>query len=443
MTLPHLTRRAALQAGAAFAAPLFLPGRLHAAGRAEDAIRVGCIGTGRMGRGDMFALLDRGLEPALNARIVAVCDPDSRRAGQAKADVEKRYADKAPDQPAPQIDVHADYRELLARADIDAVTISTPDFWHGGHGVAAARARKDIYIQKPLTLSIREGQALVKAVREHGVVLQVGSQQRSSREFRQACELVRNGRLGKLERVEVWLPPDSGEVRTGPTEPPAELDYELWMGPTAERPYVELGVHPREGFGRPGWLQREGYTRGMITGWGSHMNDIAQWARGTDLDSGLTEIEAEASFPERGLFDVHTRYFAAGRWADGVPLIQRTDPQAGVTFVGSEGWLFVRRGGIAAGPSRILEETIGDDEVKLPVSDDHYRNFLECVRSRQDPIAPVEAGHRSNSVCVITHIAMLLKRKLKWDPQSESFPGDDEANALLDFERRPGWELGA
>jgi hypothetical protein len=181
----------------------------------------------------------------------------------------------------------------------------------------------------------------------------------------------------------------------------------------------------------------------MITGWGSHMNDIAQWARGTDLDSGLTEIEAEASFPERGLFDVHTRYFARGRWADGVPLIQRTDPQAGVTFVGSEGWLFVRRGGIAAGPSSILKETIGDDEDRLPVSDDHYRDFLECVRSRQDPIAPVEAGHRSNSLCVITHIAMLLGRKLKWDPASESFPGDDEANALLDFERRAGWELGA
>jgi predicted dehydrogenase len=442
MTLPRLDRRAALKAGAAFTAPLFLSGRLRAT-QAGEAIRIGCIGTGRMGRGDLFALLDRGLDPALNARIVAVCDPDLRRARQAQADVAKRYAERQPDEPAPQVDVLADYRELLARPDIDAVTISTPDFWHGGHGVAAARARKDIYIQKPLTLSIREGQALVKAVRDNGVVLQVGSQQRSSREFRTACELVRNGRLGKLQRVEVWLPPDRGEVRTAPTEPPADLDYDLWMGPTAERPYVEAGVHPQQGFGRPGWLQREGYTRGMITGWGSHMNDIAQWARGTDLDSGLTEIEAQADFPERGLFDVHTHYFARGLWPDGVPLIQRTDPQAGVTFTGSGGWLFVRRGGIAAGPSSILEQEVGDDENKLPVSDDHYRDFLECVRSRRDPIAPVEAGHRSNSLCVITHIAMLLGRKLKWDPASETFPEDEEANALLDFERRAGWELGA
>jgi len=439
--LPHPTRRDALRAGVAVAAPLILPRGLRAAGRAADAIRIGCIGNGRMGRGDMLALLDRGLDPALNARIVAVCDPDANRARRAKADVEKRYAEKAPGQSAPQVDVHADFRELLARDDIDAVTISSPDFWHAGHAVAAARARKDIYVQKPLTYSIREGQVLVKAVREHGVVLQVGSQQRSSREFRTACELVRNGRLGKLVRVEVWLPPDSGQVHAAPTDPPSELDYDLWMGPTAERPYVELGVHPREGFGRPGWLQREGYTRGMITGWGSHMNDIAQWARGTDLDSGLTEIEAEASFPDRGLFDVHTRYFASGRWADGVPLIQRTDPQAGVTFVGSEGWLFVRRGGIEAGPASILEESIGADGIRLPVSNDHYRNFLEAVRSRTDPIAPVEAGHRSNSVCVITHIAMHLGRKLKWDPASETFPGDDEASALLDFERRPGWEL--
>jgi predicted dehydrogenase len=435
-----LSRRAALKTAGAFAAPLVLPRGLRAAVR-NDAIRIGCIGVGRMGRGDMFALLDRGLEPELNARIVAVCDPDARRAERAKADVEKRYAAKDPDGAAVDIQVYRDFRELLARPDIDAVTVSTPDFWHAGHGVAAARAGKDIYIQKPLTLTIGEGKALVKAVRENGVVLQTGSQQRSDARFRHACELVRNGRLGKLRQVEVWLPPDSGVARAPETEPPAWLDHELWMGPTMPRGYVEIGVHPQEGFGRPGWLQRQGYTRGMITGWGSHMNDIAQWARGTDRDSGLTEIEAKAHYPERGLFDVHTTYTARGKWADGVPLIQRTDPQAGVTFTGSEGWLFVKRGGIAAGPSRILDEVIGEDEDRLYVSDDHYRDFLRCVRSRKDPICPVEVGHRSNTLCVITDISMILDRKLKWDPVSETFPGDDEANALLDFERRPGWEL--
>ncbi|MCP3920165.1 MAG: Gfo/Idh/MocA family oxidoreductase [bacterium] len=441
MTVTRISRRAALKVGGALTAPLILPRSLRASAGAADAIRIGCVGTGRMGRGDMFSLLDRGLDQALNARIVAVCDPDLARAELAKADALERYAEKLPDGPPPEIDVYADFRELLAREDIDAVSISTPDFWHAGHGVAAAKAKKDIYIQKPITLTIGEGQALVKAVRENDVILQTGSQQRSDARFRQACELVRNGRVGELLRVEVWLPPDHGRADPTDAQPPKHFDYDLWMGPTAERPYAEHGVHPRKGFGRPGWLQRHGYTRGMITGWGSHMNDIAQWARGTDVDAGLTEIEARASFPGRGLFDVHTDYFARGKWADGVPLIQRTDPRAGVTFTGSEGWLFVKRGGIAAGPSSILREAIGEDEDRLYVSDDHYRNFLECVRSRRDPICPVEVGHRSNSLCVITHIAMQLERKLEWDPATETFPGDDEANALLDFERRPGWEL--
>lgn len=441
MTTPAISRRTALKVGGAFTAPLLLSSHLRVLGSGNDAIRIGCIGNGRMGRGDMFTLLARGLDPALNARIVAVCDPDLQRANLAKTDILERYADKLPDGPLPQVDVYADFRELLAREDIDAVTISTPDFWHAGHGVAAARAKKDIYIQKPITLTIGEGRALVKAVRENGVILQTGSQQRSDARFRQACELVRNGRLGKLRRVEVWLPPDHGRAQPTDAPLPRDFDHDLWMGPTAERPYTELGVHPQRGFGRPGWLQRHGYTRGMITGWGSHMNDIAQWARGTDVDSGLTEIDAKAFFPDRGLFDVHTHYSASGKWADGVPLIQRTDPQAGVTFTGSEGWLFVKRGGIAAGPSAILQETIGEDEDRLYVSDDHYRNFLECVRSRREPICPVEVGHRSNTVCVITHISMLLDRKLAWDPTTETFPGDDEANALLDYERRPGWAL--
>ena len=435
-----ITRRNALKLGSSLLAPLFLPARGFSWGSPNEALRIGCIGVGRMGRGDMFSILDRGLDPKLNARIIAVCDPDAKRAAHAKADVEKRYADKLAGAAAPTIDMHGDYRELLAREDIDAVTISTPDFWHAGHGVAAANAGKDIYIQKPITLSIVEGQKLVKAVRKSKVILQTGSQQRSDARFRQACELVRNGRIGKLQRVIVWLPPDHGEAQATDTKCPEHFNHDFWMGPTAERPYAELGVHPVEGYGRPGWLQREGYTRGMITGWGSHMNDIAQWGHGTDR-SGVTEILAKAEFPARGLFDVHTNFRAQGRWADGVELVQETNSQAGVRFIGSEGQIFVKRGGIEADPAEILKEKIGDDETKLYISNDHYRNFLECVRSREEPITPVEVGHRSNSLCVITHIAMKLQRKLKWDPVTETFPGDDEANALLDFDRRAPWNL--
>lgn len=437
---PSLTRRDVLRAGAA-AVPLALVGPGFATRtRRNDTLQLGCIGTGRMGRGDLRSLLLRGLEPDLNARIVAVCDVDRRRAQAAKQLAESLYAKRLPDGPVPDIAVHHDFRELLARPDLDGVSISTPDFWHAEIAVRAARARKDLYVQKPLTYTIREGQALVAAVREHGVVLQVGSQQRSDPRFRRACELVRNGRIGKLERVVVHLPPDRGRAEDRPEDPPEELDYDFWMGPTAPRPYVEQGVHPRRGFGRPGWLQREGYCRGMVTGWGSHMNDIAQWGHGSDR-SGLVEIEASAEFPDRGLFDVHTKFRAEGRWADGVVLVQETGTPAGVHFFGSEGRIFVRRGGLRATPKEILEEPLGEADERLYASDDHYRDFLRCMRTRRDPAAPVEVGHRSNSLCVITHLAMKLGRRLRWDPQAERFVDDDEANARLARRRRDPWRL--
>lgn len=439
---PTLTRRTVFElGGAAAAATLLLSARLWRAASANEALRLGCIGTGRMGLGDMRSVLARGLDPAVNARVVAVCDVDAGRANAAKAEVEKTYAERLPDLPALEVDVYGNLRELLAREDIDGVTISTPDFWHAGIAVAAARAGKDVYIQKPLTYSIVEGQKLVRAVREHGVVLQTGSQQRSAANFRRACELVRNGRVGELERILVWLPSDQGTGDGTPSEVPPDLDYDTWLGPTPERPYAEHRVHPRKGYGRPGWLQIDGYCRGMITGWGSHMNDIAQWGHGTDRDSGVTSIEATAEFPDRGLFDVHTGFRAEARYADGVELVQETGNPAGVRFEGADGWIFVRRGGLEAGPESILEEQIGADEVRLQVSDDHYRNFLDCMRSREDPICPVEVGHRSNSLCVITHIAMKLGRKLRWDPAAERFVGDPGADALLDFERREPWTL--
>ncbi len=436
-----ITRRVILKAGAASAVPLIFSSTAAVFGSPNETLRIGCIGVGRMGLGDMRNLLRCGISKEINARIVAVADPDGNRAAFAKNDIEQRYRKALKGGAIPDVATYSDFRELLARPDIDVVSISTPDFWHAGHGIAAAKAKKDIYIQKPMTLTIAEGKRLVKAVRENDVILQVGSQQRSDGRFRKACELVRNGRVGKLRKVEVWLPPDHGTAQPTDTARPKNFDYNMWMGPTAVRPYAELGVHPQKGYGRPGWLQREGYTTGMIAGWGAHMNDIAQWGHGTDRDSGLTEIEAEASFPERGLFDVHTRFFARGKWADGVPLIQRTDRQAGVTFQGSDGWLFVRRGGIAAGPTSILQEVIGDDEEHLYVSNDHYRNFLECVRSRKEPVCPVEVGHRSNTLCVMTHIAMKLGRKLKWDPVKETFLNDAEANALMGSERRSPWEF--
>ena len=442
-----LSRRRFLQSAAgAVAVPLFVPSRRLGPSASGSALRLGSIGVGRMGTDDMKAVMGRGLDDELNARIVAVCDLDRSRALAAKRLVDATYAEKLAGG-APEVRVYRDFRELLARDDIDGVTISTPDHWHALCAIAAAEAGKAIYLQKPMTYSIAEGQRLVATVRRRKVLLQVGSQQRSDARFRTACELVRNGRLGKLQRIDVYLPPDQGSGDPRPSPVPAGFDYDTWLGPAAETPYAEQGVHPQSdaagkpNFSRPGWLQIERYCLGMITGWGSHMNDIAQWGHGGDADSGPVEIEATAEFPQRGLFDVHTQFRAVGRYADGVELVQQTGNPAGVRFSGEKGWIFVQRGKLEAEPKELLQERIGEGETRLQVSGDHYRNWLECMRSGAEPICPVEVGHRSNSVCVITHIAMKLGRKLRWDPATERFVGDDSANAMLDYGHRAPWTL--
>jgi hypothetical protein len=213
----------------------------------------------------------------------------------------------------------------------------------------------------------------------------------------------------------------------------------MWMGPTARTPYAEAGVHPQDGFSRPGWLQIERYCLGMITGWGAHMNDIAQWGNGSD-ETGPIEIEARAESPRRGLFDVHTKFHAEGKYANGVKLIEETG-NAGVRFEGDEGWIWVSRSELKASDPKLLKTKIRPDGIKLHESKNHMKNFLECMRSRKDPVAPVEVGHRSNTVCIITHIAMKLERRLRWDPKAERFIDDDEANAMLDYPHRAPWKI--
>ncbi|MCA8976386.1 MAG: Gfo/Idh/MocA family oxidoreductase [Planctomycetes bacterium] len=441
------TRRRFLQSSAgALAVPLFVPGLRRGRSPHNEALRIGVIGAGRMGTGDMKAVFGQGLAEGINARIVAVCDLDRSRAVAAARWLETAYGEKLPGV-APDVAIFRDYRELLARDDIDAVTISTPDHWHALTAIAAARAKKAIYLQKPMTWSHREGQLLVKAVRDNRVVLQVGSQQRSDARFRQACELVRNGHLGKLQRIQVFLPPDHGSGDPKESAAPPGFDFDTWLGPTTKVPYAMAGVHPQSAadgkpdFGRPGWLQIRRYCLGMITGWGSHMNDIAQWGHGGDTDDGPVEFAATAEFPQRGLFDVHTRFEATCRYADGVELVQQTGNPAGVRFHGERGSIWVQRGTITADPASILDEEIAADGTRLYVSANHYRNWLECARGGREPICPVEVGHRSNTVCVLTHIAMRLGRKLRWDPTAERFVDDEPANAMLDYDHRAPWTL--
>jgi predicted dehydrogenase len=435
----RITRRNFLKAaGVTLIAPAVLPRRPFAQTPPSDTMLLGAIGTGRQGQGDMQELIYRGLESG--ARVIAVCDIDTHRLDDAQWLAQKIYAAELGKASYQGIDVYRDFRELLARPDIDGVLIVSPDHWHALHGIAAAKAGKDIYLEKPLTYSIAEGRRLVEAVRQNNSILQVGSQQRSSVYFRLACEAARNQRVGKLQTIRVWLPEDQG---TGdPTEMPIpkNLNYDSWLGPAPEAPFSQDRVHPQMSYERPGWLQIGQYCHGMITGWGSHMNDIAQWGNGSE-DTGPIEIEAKAEFPDRGLFDVHTTFHADALYADGVRLVMGTGDPAGVRFEGDRGWVFVTRDEITTSDPAILRQEAGESEIQLYQSGNHMKNFLECMRTRKDPVAPVEVGHRSNTICILAHIAMKLQRKLRWDPQAERFLEDDEANNWLDYPHREPWTI--
>ena len=434
-TLSSLSRRRFLaQTALTSLGPLLLPAFLRAEDAPSNHILCGAIGTGRMGRADMKGLMETGLKTG--ARLIAVCDVDKKRADEAKSMVDSFYAAKD-GKAGWNCAVYTDHRALLAHQGLDAVVIATPDHWHAAIAIDAAKAGKHIYLEKPLTYSHAEGRALVQAVRSHKVVLQTGSMQRSSKRFRTACEHVRNGHLGKLHTIRVQLPPDSGTGSRTPMPVPPNLDFNHWLGPRPEAEYTEDRVHPQNGFGRPGWLQIEDYCLGMVTGWGSHMYDIAQWGNNSD-DSGLVEIQAKGEFPDRGIFNVHTKFTVEGTFANGTKLFASTG-DAGVWFEGDKGKLFVSREIQTTEPRSIAKEAFAPDALRLRVSDNHMEDFLVSARSGTDPICPVETGHRSNTLCILTHIAMKQGRKLKWDPVAESFIGDDAANAMLAYTPRV-WE---
>jgi predicted dehydrogenase len=414
--------------------PLLLPASARGA---NNRLNVGAIGVGRMGRGDLGEALYRGLKH--QARVRAVCDVDRHRAREAAAWVDKTYAQERPaGEGGEACAVYGDFRELLARADLDVVTVSTPDHWHGLIALAAARAGKDVYLQKPLTYSLAEGRALIAAVRGGRRVLQTGSQQRSSVHQRRVCQLVRNGRLGRLREIHVTLPPDHGTGRATPMPVPENLDFAFWLGPAPESAYTEDRVHPRQGLGRPGWLQIEAYCRGMVTGWGAHMFDAVNWALG-DVPLRFA-LEAKGSFPDRGLFDVHTTFQAEARLSDGVRLTASTGDPAGVKFVGEAGWASFVRGSFSASDREWLRENPAD-AVPLPVSVNHMDDFYRAVRSRQDPICPVEVGHRANALCLVVHAALKTGRTLHWDGETERCGEDAGANAWLNPPLRAPWTL--
>ena len=385
--------------------------------------------------------------------VVAVADVDSKRATIGKQRIEDFYSRKTGDKDYVNVKTYGDYKELLLDKSIDAVMISTPDHWHSQPAIEAALAGKDIYLQKPTSLTIEEGRLLSDVVRKHKVILQVGTQQRSSAQFRVAAELVRNGRIGKLHTVKIGLPGDPSGPEAPEMPVPKNLDYDMWLGSTPQVYYTEMRVHSQNSIeSRPGWLRCEQFGAGMITGWGQHHFDSAAWGMDTEL-TGPISIEAVAQFPKSGLWNVHGDFMSKAEYKNGITLLTSGGYPNGVRYEGTEGWIFVTRGAYTASPSdpvvqdkgtkaleasdpRILTSVIGENEIHLYVSSEQHGNWLDCIKSRKEPISPVEIGHRACTVCLVTHIAMKLGRKLTWDPDKELFVNDNEANSMLSRSQR-------
>jgi predicted dehydrogenase len=432
-------------AAAASVFPTIVPSSVLGQDAPSKKIQIGQIGCGRIGHDmDMPGILKHD-----SARIVAVCDLDSKRAEHAKSYVEGTYAKKQPGQKPLAVKVYADYRELLKEGGVDAIAISTPDHWHAEPVVAAALAGKDIYVQKPLSMTLAEGRAVSDIVRAKKRAFQIGSQQRSDSpwpQFRMACERVRNGRIGKLHTVKIGLPvdPSGGNPQEMPVPP--NLNYAAWLGCTPQVPYTEDRVHPQNSIkDRPGWLRIDSYSLGMITGWGAHHVDIAHWGMDTEY-TGPIEIEGQAEFPKTGLWNVHGPYHIEAKYANGVMMIIDNNFTNGVRFEGADGWIFVSRGGAKATASdpasafgkaleasdpKILNLKIGPDELHLYKSPDQHGNWLTSIQTREPAATNPEQAHRATSACILGWISMKLGRKLRWDPVKETFGGDEQANAML------------
>jgi predicted dehydrogenase len=419
------TRREFLRAaGTLAAAPYVIPSAaLGAGGRlpASQRITTALIGSG--GRGQQ--IIGGG------DQVVAVCDVDAnhRKAGKARIDAMSGTQDCA---------AYRDFRDVLARDDIDAVVVATPDHWHAAISIAAMKAGKAVYVEKPLTLTIREGRMVADVVRRYGAILQVGSQQRSDEKFIRACELVRNGRLGQLRKVRVEIPTRLGSDKPwSPQSVPPELDYELWLGPAPWAPYHPDRCHYKFRF-------VSDYSGGDVTNWGAHHLDIGQWAIGAD-HSGPLEVEGHGKRNATGLHDAFDDVHVDYKYAGGVTLQLRSGGN-GVHFEGTEGSIYVSRSKLDAEPKSVLTSYIGPDEIHLSPQGEggtHMGIWLDCIRTRnaKGVNVPVEVGHRSATVCHLANIAMELGRKLKWDPAREQFIDDDEANRLTWRSMRQPWQL--
>ncbi len=424
-SIPTVSRRNFFAAAGLAAAPLFIPSTALASSRfarrgPNDQIGVGLIGMGKRA----FELIGPFLE-SQGVRVLAVCDVDTTRRNHAKSLVDKHYNNT--DCAAFNADT-----DLLNHPGIDAVGIFTPDHWHAGQVLAAAKAKKDIYCEKPLTLKLREGKYMIDAVRKNNLVFQVGSQQRTEYNhlFVQACDLVRNGRIGKVLRVHVGVGAPSKPCDLAEESIEPGLDWDRWLGPAPTRPYHSIlsprGVHTHY----PKWREYREYSGGYMTDFGAHHFDIAQWGLGMDSTNPVKVIPPSNTSDMIGATLVY---------ANGIEMVHG-GPE-GITFIGTQGLIRVTRDNLVSIPDKILKEPLTENDKKLPRHKNHHGNWFDCIRSRQRPICDVEVGARSIACAHLCNIAYWLKRPLNWNPDTWQFENDPEANAWADYQRRTGYEL--
>jgi len=416
-------------AGAAVALPYIIPGTAlgkDGATPASDRIVMGIIGAGSMGSGDMNDFMGKA-----GVQMVAACDVDKAHCNQAKAAMDAKYGNT-------DARIYGDYRQFLAKEKIDAVILALPDQWHGIIAVACANAKIDIYGQKPLARTIWEGQKIIEAVEKNKVIWQTGSWQRSQAHFHRACELVINGRIGKVSRVEVGLPNGTPTDKNPTVQAiPDGLDWDMWLGPAPKEPY--------RGVCHWDWRWILAYSGGQLTDWAGHHIDIAHWGLGLDR-TGPIEIEANGVFPREGIFDAPVEYSIHAKYASGVEIHYANSRQVqhgmGVCWYGDQGWIHVDRDNrLFASDPKILQEKIGENEIHLYRNLDHHQNLLDCIRTRQETITPCQVAHRSISAALLGEIAMLTGRKLKWNPDTQEFIGDPIASRMLRRPFRGPWKI--
>jgi predicted dehydrogenase len=446
--------RSAALTGAAFAFPSIIPSSVLGANSPSNTLNIAQIGCGRIGLTmDMIGFFN-----AKGSRVIAAADLDKRRLEYFRSIIARRYKMKNPQ----SVIGATDYHDLLSNKDIDAFSISTPDHWHAQIAIEAAFADKHVYMQKPASLTIKEGRYFSNAISETGKTFLLGSQQRSWGHFHDACAFVREGRIGKVLRIEVGLPGDPAGGSLKEMAVPKNLNYDFWLGSTPEVYYTEDRVHSQNRNirsainSRPGWLRCEQFGAGMITGWGSHHLDIVHWAMGWEK-IGPKYIEGKGKFHTKGLWDVHGDYDITLTYPDGTPVRVWNKYPNGVRFIGEKGWIFVSRGAAKmtasdpVSPGKKLKAldasdakliagkpalTLYPNAIRNP--NNHHQNFINSIKAKTPSIVPAETAHRSCSACLLSWIGMKTGRKLEWDWQKEQFVNDVEANSMLErTERAP------